>query len=906
MKQRLNRNILVWFLLFALVIIAVNLLSLYQLHRIDQPISKELPKDVQDLEEMTRIEYLAHLIRYYDEVLTQSARNYAFTADKKWKERYESIESKLEQTIREAVAKGDEIDQELFKAINKANKTLVGLERQALELVEGNNQEKAVSILESKKYQENKDQYQTALDSYRKRREREQQKALSTSSEDLTKTINILNRITTQGFYLFAASLFLIFLVLFLFGRFLRNTISKPLDKLVSVIKKSGKQGKAVEFSSGLIKRKDEIGELAVSFQKMWQDLEETTVSKEKLKKSQMRFKALFESSRDAIMVTDPDSYRFSDANQATLDMFKAKNKQELFSRGPGGLSPLKQPDGSNSSQKAKRMIKKAVKEGTSIFEWVHKRMDGTTFPAQVRLTRMILEGKTVVQAIVRDVSQQKETENKLKERAKEFGCLSNLAEIVEEPGISLEEILAKTVEVIPPALQYSSSASARLRYEGKEYQTENFKETNCKLKEDIYVNSKKVGFIEACYSQSIQDEKGKCPFLEEENTLFRLIAERLGRIIERKKAEEFLEEAKNKFSSLVDNVPGAIYRCANDLKWTMNYVSDEIKTISGYSASDFIGNKIRTYESIIYKKDRNLVNETIQKAIQARKPYNMEYRIVNKDDKVKWVGERGKGIFNKDKELVWLDGVIFDISLQKEAKEKLETAIKIKSDFLSTVSHELRTPLAAIKEGINIVYDQSAGKINKEQKEFLDISKRNVDRLARLINDVLDIQKLESDKMEFDLKENDINSIIKEVFETMKPHVAKKQLQFKLNLDENIPKMKVDRDKLIQVITNLVSNAIKFTERGSVTINSLLEKNAAKVWVEDTGPGIKKEDIAKLFKTFQQLQTGKGRKTGGTGLGLAICKDIINKHRGKIWVESELGKGSKFIFLLPIKERRA
>jgi PAS domain S-box-containing protein len=863
--------------------------------------------------------------------------------------------------------KGVKKDKEFFKIVNQANEILVSFEHRALDLVDQGNQDKAILILESKKYQTNKKQYYFGFNKYLQRRMAEHKKAMTFSSKDLEETISILGQITKQNYYFFIASLIFILLVSLLFGLFLRFNISKPLTRLVNLIKASGKKGGSQNIigdSSDLMKRKDEIGELAVTYNKMWQDLEETTVSREKLTKEV----ELHKHSKQKISRLNTILRSISEINQMLINIDNQKSLIEktcrelinirgyksawiiLFNDQGKYLNAASAGLGNQFS-----LFKNNIKAGNiprclnricnerKLFQIDKPHQTCKDCPlyeyhqgVKTIVTCLQLEGKiygaltvvvpnnieidqqelSLLKEISGDISlglhhleieeKRRSTESELKERVKEFRCLANLAKIVEKPNINLEGILAKTVDIIPVALQYPSSASARLRYAENEYNTKGFKETDCKLKEDIYVDSKKVGFIEACYSTSIQDEKGKCPFLEEENTLFRLIAERLGRIIERKKAEEFLEEAKNKFSSLVDNVPGAIYRCANDLKWTMNYISDEIKIISGYPASDFIGNKVRTYESIIYEKDRNLVHETIQKAIQAKKSYNMEYRIVNKDDKVKWVGERGKGILDKNKGLIWLDGVIFDISLQKESEEKLERAIKIKSDFLSTVSHELRTPLAAIKEGINIVYDQSAGKINKEQKEFLTISKRNVDRLARLINDVLDIQKLESGKMEFNFKENDINSIIKDVFETMQPHAAKKQLQLKLNLDQNIPKMKVDRDKIIQVITNLMSNAIKFTKQGAITIRSLLEKNAVKIWVKDTGPGIKKEDLSKLFKTFQQLQIENGRKTGGTGLGLAICKDIISKHRGRIWVESKLGEGSKFIFLLPIKEGRA
>ncbi|MCF7873340.1 MAG: PAS domain-containing protein [Candidatus Omnitrophica bacterium] len=967
MRYRLSIKILFWFSLFIIAIVVVNLASIYQLQRMEKPLKEELTQDIQNIKENEILDHLAELIRYYDEVLTQSVRNYAFTGNLEWKKRYQNIEPKLDQAIKEAISRGNRQDKKFFKTVDQANEILVNLEHQALDLVDQGNQDQAIAILESKKYRANKNQYYSGFSSYLQRRMSEHEKAITFSSKDLEETISILNEITKQNYYFFIASLAFILLVSFLFGLFLRFNVSQPLTRLVKLIKASGKKGgrkDLVNNNFGLMKRKDEIGELATTYNQIWQDLEETTVSREKLVKEV----ELHKESKQKISRLNMILRSISEINQMLINVDNRKSLIEKTCRELINIRGYKSawivlfdPQGdfldaaSFGLGDKFNLFKNDIKVGSiprclskickekklfqvdephqmckdcSLYKY-HQgvktivtclQLEGVVYGA---LTVAIPESIEIDQqelSLLKEISgdislglhhlevekKRRLTENKLKERVKEFGCLSNLAKIVEEPGISLEGILAKTVEIIPFALQYPSSASARLRYAENEYNTKGFKETNCKLKEDIYVDLKKVGFIEACYSLSIQDEKGECPFLEEENTLFRLIAERLGRIIERKKAEEFLEEAKNKFSSLVDNVPGAIYRCANDSKWTMNYISDEIEKISGYPASDFIKNKVRTYESIIYKEDKDLVNKKIQEAIEKGKSYNIEYRIVNKNDKVVWVGEKGKGVFNKEEKLIWLDGVIFDITLQKKAEDKLEKAIKMKSDFLSTVSHELRTPLAAIKEGINIVYDQSAGKINKEQKEFLTISKRNVDRLARLINDVLDIQKLESGKAEFNFKKENINDIIKEVFETMQPHAAKKQLQLKLNLDSNISKIKVDRDKIIQVITNLMSNAIKFTEQGKVVIKSLLEQNAIKVIVSDTGPGIKKEDLSKLFKTFQQLQTGKGRKTGGTGLGLAICKDIINKHRGKIWAESELDKGSKFIFLLPIKERRA
>ena len=230
--------------------------------------------------------------------------------------------------------------------------------------------------------------------------------------------------------------------------------------------------------------------------------------------------------------------------------------------------------------------------------------------------------------------------------------------------------------------------------------------------------------------------------------------------------------------------------------------------------------------------------------------------------------------------------------------RKNIEEAMAVKSQFLSTVSHELRTPLTAIKESIRLVYSETTGEINEEQKELLGIAKRNVDRLARLINDVLDFQKLEAGRMGLDLCQNDINEVVKEIAETVACVANEKKLDIFTNLEDDLPEIGFDRDRITQVLTNLVNNAIKFTEHGSITISTAMKNNLLHVSVQDSGSGIEEDDIPKLFHEFEQLSN---RKTGGTGLGLAITRKIIQKHNGRIWAESEFGKGTSFCFVLPV-----
>jgi signal transduction histidine kinase len=239
----------------------------------------------------------------------------------------------------------------------------------------------------------------------------------------------------------------------------------------------------------------------------------------------------------------------------------------------------------------------------------------------------------------------------------------------------------------------------------------------------------------------------------------------------------------------------------------------------------------------------------------------------------------------------------------RKKVERKLKEAIEAKSQFMSMVSHELRVPLASIKESIAIVLDGVIGRITKEQRDCLDIAKRNVDRLNRLIGDLLDFNKLEAGKMNFEMQANNANEIAKEVYDTMLPVAKEKGINLVLELDGSLPRASFDKDKVNQVLSNLVNNALKFTEEGSITIATSKREDTIQISVSDTGCGIKKEDLPRLFHEFEQLETVGIEKTRGTGLGLAISKEIITRHSGEIRAESELGKGTTFFFTLPIQE---
>lgn len=292
-----------------------------------------------------------------------------------------------------------------------------------------------------------------------------------------------------------------------------------------------------------------------------------------------------------------------------------------------------------------------------------------------------------------------------------------------------------------------------------------------------------------------------------------------------------------------------------------------------------------------------NILVRTIQYAIERKR---MQLALQKAHDELEIKVEERTRELSEANEL--LEKEIIE---REKIEEEMREAMGIKSQFVSMVSHELRTPLTALKEGIRLVVQEKAGKINDEQKELLNLANRNVDRLARLINDVLDLRKLESGKMDLNFQENDINEIVKDIHDIMAPVVKSAGVNFLLELESYLPKVKCDRDKIAQVITNLVNNAIKFTEEGDIIIGTSRKENMIQVSVSDSGCGIKKEDLPKVFREFEQLGPSRDRKTGGTGLGLAISKAIIEQHKGKIFLESEYAKGTTFYFVIPVGEQR-
>ena len=236
-------------------------------------------------------------------------------------------------------------------------------------------------------------------------------------------------------------------------------------------------------------------------------------------------------------------------------------------------------------------------------------------------------------------------------------------------------------------------------------------------------------------------------------------------------------------------------------------------------------------------------------------------------------------------------------------ANERLKELDHLKSDFVSNVSHELRTPLTAIKGAVDLILRQVPGPLNEKQIHYLARVRSNTQHLAGLINDLLDLSKIEEGKIELQAARVSLGGLVHEVMETLKPIAAEKPIELEVTTLEPSIVVFADRDKITQVLTNLIGNAIKFTPpHGRVTVSSASnDADSLRVSVSDTGPGISADERERIFDKFYQVAENGGPKPKGTGLGLSISKALVELHGGKIWVESEPNGGSNFCFTLPL-----
>ena len=388
--------------------------------------------------------------------------------------------------------------------------------------------------------------------------------------------------------------------------------------------------------------------------------------------------------------------------------------------------------------------------------------------------------------------------------------------------------------------------------------------------------------------------------FTKREVRLLVAFSSQLGSALENAQLYDEVNKEKAYIENLVDNAGDAII--STDIADRILTWNHGAEVIFGYSKEETVGQSL----TILLPSHRAGELEEIRDKVRLTGVIrNLEVRRIKKDGIIIEASLAVSPIRDKDDNVIGFLHLARDVTEKKRYEQRLKELDKMKSAFVSNVSHELRTPLTAIKASADNMLDRLIGDLNGKQVGYLTRIKSNSDRLARLINDLLDLSTIEAGKIDLRPTNLPLVTLVKEAAESLKPVAAEKLINLTvMSADPGVIAW-ADRDKVIQVLMNLIGNALKFTPtRGKVTI--AVAKNSAawmQISVTDTGPGIPAEEVNKVFGRFYQIGQAGTPKTQGTGLGLAISKALVEMHGGKIWVESEAGKGSTFSFTLPAEQ---
>ena len=391
------------------------------------------------------------------------------------------------------------------------------------------------------------------------------------------------------------------------------------------------------------------------------------------------------------------------------------------------------------------------------------------------------------------------------------------------------------------------------------------------------------------------------------------------------KNREQALRESEQEYRLLINNLPSIVYRGYQD--YTVKFFDNKIESLIGYNADQFNSKQMK-WSDVIIEEDIPTMRQMILNALRTDKAFVREFRVKKATGEIVWIQDRGQIICNQNGEIEYISGVFFDITKRKEEQWALiqaqrhleetnrdlknaiekanllalkeEAASNAKSEFLANMSHEIRTPMNGVIGMANLLLDTPLG---TEQAEFAETIKNSADSLLRIINDILDFSKIEAGKLELEIIDFDLKCALEEVGDLMALKAHEKGLEFVSNIHRHVPLLLFgDPGRLRQILINLVGNAIKFTEKGEIAIHVSLEENdrthaTIRFEVIDTGIGIPPDRMEKLFKPFSQLDSSSTREFSGTGLGLTISKQLSEMMGGRIGVESQESKGSKFWF---------
>ena len=519
-------------------------------------------------------------------------------------------------------------------------------------------------------------------------------------------------------------------------------------------------------------------------------------------------------------------------------------------------------------------MARKLKKSYTSLEEKVHERTAELS-SAGIKLEEEIVERSSA--------------QMKLQQHIRQLDCFYGISKLIEQTGISLEQIFQETVDLIRNTYQHPDITCVRVTFNGIKYETDNFEKSELSQHAKIKIRGKKTGTVEVYYLGE-RPEEGQSPFLKEEHDLLDAVAEHLGRIAERRQSGEKLQLFRNLMSQSNDGIFvaesewGRLLDVNNKACDSLGYTREELLDMTVKDIDDSIADDSSWTERVDQVREKEYM--VLESAYKRKDGTTFPVEI-----NVKFIAEERKS---------YMLAVVRDITERKKAEQRqarllkqVEGINKELKDFAYIVSHDLKSPLRGIKTLADWTSTDYADRLDEDGKERLNLLSSRVDRMHNLINGVLEYSRVGRVKEE--KAHVSLNELVPEVIDMV---AAPENVA--ITVENELPVIECEKTRIMQVFQNLLSNAVKYMDKpqGQIKIGCVEENGFWKFSVADNGPGIEEKHFERIFRIFQTLTPRDEFES--TGVGLTVVKKIVELYGGKIWVQSKLGQGSTFFFTLP------
>ncbi|MFP4655055.1 MAG: PAS domain S-box protein [Methanohalobium sp.] len=632
---------------------------------------------------------------------------------------------------------------------------------------------------------------------------------------------------------------------------------------------------------------------------------EEKTRTYNKMQQFLKQYHDLFNGMNDSAFVHDLEG-KFLDVNDVAVQRL-GYSKEDLLSMGPKDI------DDNDSQINIENYINQIKNKGHFNFEAVHVARNGKKIPVAINSSIVEYNGKTAILSIARDITERKEMEKALKDNEKRYRRITdNMLDVVSQIDSQGKfEYVSPSHESV---LGYKpEDLVGRQAFELVHPQDRNL--TKYLFHECI--RNEKSATIEYRYQHDNGhylwlETVGNIAYDEDDQCIKAILGTR--NVTERKQTEKALEESEKYYRTIFETTGSAT--AIADENTVFLQVNKEFEKLSGYSKEE-IENK-KNWIDFVFEDDLPYLKEYYQKLLvdSSSVPKKYDFRFIDREGNQKYISMAVSSIPERRIAIATL----LDITERKKAEETLEEYSeklvktneelrkldKMKNEFISNLSHELRTPITSIKGYSELIYKEKLGTLNEKQKDSMDAVVRSCERLRHLIESLLYVNKLQTEKIQYRYNPLNVENVIDNVVSNFEIQIKEKNITIEKHVDDNLPYINGDRDYLKQVLVHLVDNARKFTSSGgNIQVYAFEDidendRGYAHIIVKDDGIGIKKDLIPDIFKLFYQIDGSLTRKYGGTGLGMHLCEKIIETHGGHIWVESEENKGTDVHIRLP------